>query len=380
MIYIVIFFILLLWLAERSINNGKLSPTSVMCSIWGVTLLLASFYEDVFFPISSDTLMWILTGIASFFVGGLISNPLSFIKIKSSDVYPIGILITSPLYILVLFFSYKMVLEGFMENENFYVGIRSIINYGEPSWFFIAFGYLYYLIYPVFFVSCVSHYLNPESKRRKSLFYYHGLIALFYAVMATAKVKLLMLFITWIIIRSYYKKTSTKVLLISGLIFMAMFFLSLFALNKVTGGDSVIESAISSVGNYSIANIYAFDSLNFNTIPDTLCINSGEGCVIMPFYDIGDFHTNVYTFLYDYIEYGLFAFAIVMLLIGFVHNLIHKISKRDRNPFLVIISSLLFFPLVYQIINDQYTSSKYLVYLFAITFLLYFIKRRPMQS
>lgn len=380
MIYIVIFFILLLWLAERSINNGRLSPTSVMCSIWGITLLLASFYEEAFFPISSDTLMWILTGIACFFVGGLISNPLSFIQIKSFDVYPVGALITSPLYVMVVFFSYKMAAEGLMENENFYVGIRSIINYGEPSWYFIAFGYLYYLIYPVFFISCVSHYLNPESKRRKSLFYYHGLIALFYAVMATAKVKLLMLFITWIIIRSYYKKTSTKVLLISGLIFMAMFFLSLFALNKVTGGDSVIESAISSVGNYSIANIYAFDSLNFNTISDTLCINSGEGCVIMPFYDIGDFHTNVYTFLYDYIESGLFVFAIVMFLIGFVHNLIHKISKRDRNPFLVIISSLLFFPLVYQIINDQYTSSKYLVYLFVITFLLYFIKRRPMQS
>ncbi|HGH4596372.1 TPA: O-antigen polymerase [Enterobacter cloacae] len=380
MIYIVIFFIFLFWVAERSINSGRLSPTSVMCSIWGITLLLASFYEDVFFPISSDTLMWVLTGIASFFVGGLISNPLSFIKIKSSDVYPIGILITSPLYLLVLFFSYKMALEGFIENENFYVGIRSIINYGEPSWFFIAFGYLYYLIYPVFFISCVSHYLNTESKRRKSLFYYHGLIALFYAVMATAKVKLLMLFITWIIIRSYYKKTSTKVLLTSGLIFMAMFFLSLFALNKVTGGDSIIESAISSIGNYSIANIYAFDSLNFNTIPDTLCINSGEGCVIMPFYDIGIFHTNVYTFLYDYIESGWFVFAVVMFLIGFAHNLIHKISKRDRNPFLVIISSLLFFPLVYQIINDQYTSSKYLVYLFVITFFLYFIKRRPMQS
>ncbi|POP47699.1 hypothetical protein CHU32_00710 [Superficieibacter electus] len=380
MIYLAIAFLIALAIGEKLISNGKGSPTFVTLILWATVLFLASFYETYFYTISNLTLLWICSGCFSFFVGGLFSKIFVDFKVPSTQVRPVRQLFVIPIYIITAFLAINMIKEGLAVNSNFYIGLRIIINYGDPDAFFIAFGYMYYLIYPVFFISAAAYYndsLNKEAKRR---FIFNFLFSIAYAIMATAKVKLLIIFITWICIRAYYKKNSTRLIIFSCLGFMAVFFLSLLALNKLSEGNGIIEVILSNIGNYTIANLYALDSLNFTTISSSYCINEGLDCIIMPFYDIGYFHTNVYTIIYDFFDVGYIAYILTMFVIGFLHNGLHKIAKRRKNSLIIIFSSILYFPLVYQIINNQYTSSKYLVYLFGITYLFHFFRKRKVET
>lgn len=243
MIYMVVVIFLIIWLMNYLMYRDVFAPTSVMCLVWGITLTLVSVYQSGFFEISNESLLGIMSGVIAFFIGGLISIPLSKISLPN------------------------------------------------------------------------------------------------------------------------YKKVTYKLATTVGVSFLVLFFLSLIVLNKLSNGDGIIESATSSIGNYIIANVFAFDSLKFNPIPSDLCANNDPSCTFLPFYDVGIFHTNVYTFLYDYMSYGWVVFSLSLLLIGFFHNMLHTMGRKTKNPVVIIISALLYSPLVYQVINDQCFSSKYLVYL-----------------
>ncbi|XRP06323.1 hypothetical protein ABC767_05875 [Enterobacter cloacae] len=180
MIYICIIFLLVLALLEFCLNGKRLSPTIVMHSLWGGGACFCTFYESSITYISFVTLFWILVGNLMFFLGGLFSKlPFNYLT-ANYEVKNVNLLLVAPFYILMILIIFHMYNEGKSISENWYVGIRLIINYGEPDEYFKVFGYLYYFIYPVLYVSAVVKFKNPN-KENARVFYFHLFLSLVYA-------------------------------------------------------------------------------------------------------------------------------------------------------------------------------------------------------
>ncbi|HDC4402868.1 TPA: oligosaccharide repeat unit polymerase [Enterobacter cloacae] len=365
MIYICISFLLILTLLEFCLNGKRLSPTIVMHSLWGGVLVLCAFYESSITYISFVALFWILVGNLMFFLGGLFSKLPFNCLTANYEVRNINLLLVAPFYIIMILIIFHMYNEGKSISENWYMGIRLIINYGEPDEYFKVFGYLYYFIYPVLYISAVVKFKNPN-KENARVFYFHLFLSLIYAFFSTAKIKLLLMVLPVFFIRSYYKPSSTKLILaIVGLILAGMY-CSLYLLNKIRGNDSFTDMLLSNIGSYTFANLFAFDSLDFKSFPSMDC-NDTNGCQLLPFYEDSYFRTNVYTVMYKFIDVGLLGYAFFMLFIGTLHNFFHQLARKTKSIYFVIFSSILYFPLFFQIMDDQYISSKYLLWLFFFT-------------
>jgi oligosaccharide repeat unit polymerase len=365
MIYLSICFLLALALLELYLCSRRLSPTAIMHLIWIFVLALCSFYESSIDHLSVGVLLWILVANFMFFLGGLFSKLPFSISHADYNLKNVNPLFIAPVYIAMLVIIVHMYGEGKNTSENWYVGIRLIINYGEQDGYFKIFGYLYYIIYPVLYISAVVRYKKPTKKNTK-IFYMHLVLSLVYAFFSTAKIKFLLMVLPVYFIRTYFRPSSTK--LIAAIISFVLIgmYVSLLLLNKLRGDDGFTDMLINNIGSYTFANLFAFDSLDFKSFPSLEC-NDLNGCQLLPFYEDAYFRTNVYTVMYKFLDYGLPVFAFFMFFIGLVHNFLHQMAKNTKNIFYVIFSSILYFPLIFQIMDDQYISSKYLMWLFTLT-------------
>lgn len=372
--YITLLFCMLLF--ELRISGRKFSPSVVMISLWMVILVICDYFSDELWELSNETLSWITLGCVAFFFGGVFGKAITPARFNFNPVGRMPTLIVMPVYIIMFALFYLMMKAGALEDDNWYVGIRRIINYGEPDWSFSAFGYIYYLIYPVLYLSAVRYYSLQNSKKDRNIFWFHFFMCLLYALMSTAKLKLLLVVVPVFFIRSYYRPTSTKLLIIAGGLFLSALFGSLLLLNKLSGNDGISNIIITTLGNYTFFNVFALDKLDFKPIMQGICTGSENACAIMPFYDYGDFSTNIYTIMYSFVEYGLYAYIAFQFFIGLIHNAIDKVARTSNNVFAVVFSAVLYVPLVFQIMDNQYTASKYMLYIMTLSYILYFIKSR----
>ncbi|HCJ7367157.1 TPA: oligosaccharide repeat unit polymerase [Enterobacter hormaechei subsp. xiangfangensis] len=368
-----LFFMLLL---ELRISRRKFSPTVVMISLWLIIILLCDIFSDELWELSSETLTWISLGCVAFFFGGIFGKAIAPARFVFSPVKRMPLWMVMPIYGVMIALFYLMVQSGAGEDDNWYVGIRRIINYGEPDWSFSAFGYIYYLIYPVLYLSAVRYYSSQNNKKDRNIFWFHFGMCFMYALMSTAKLKLLLVVIPVFFIRSYYRPTSTKLLVIVGALFSSALFGSLLLLNKLSGNDGITDIIVTTIGNYTFFNVFAIDKLNFMPILQGKCIGSENACSIMPFFDYGDFSTNIYTIMYSFVEYGMAAYIAFQFFIGMIHNAIDRVARTSFNVFAVVFSAVLYVPLVFQIMDNQYTASKYMLYIMTLSYMLYFIKSR----
>ncbi|MEP9340508.1 oligosaccharide repeat unit polymerase [Enterobacter kobei] len=373
MIYAVIFALATLAALELFLSGRKISPSLVMLSIWTVSLAACSFYEDDVSVISGETLLWISIGNICFFFGGIIGRIIFNRGARDYNLTPVSLFFLAPVYALTCFLMYQMYLSGSQEASNWYVGIRTIINYGDPNIFFKIFGYMYFILYPCLYVAAASYYKNPSKSGAKA-FWSLLFFCVVYAAFSTAKIKILLIIIPVFFIRTYFRPSSTKLIALLGMIVLGAMYLSLFLLNKISGDGNFTDLLLTNIGNYTFSNIFSFDSLNFTPIGMGEC-NDASGCQLLPFYEGGDFRTNVYTIMYWFIDYGLAAFSLFCLLIGVIHNGAHSVARISKNIVFVICSSVLYFPLIFQIMDDQYTSSKYLLWLYAFTLIIVYSKR-----
>lgn len=372
--YITLLFCMLLF--ELRLSSRKFSPTVVMISLWMVILIICDYFSDELWELSNEALSWITLGCVAFFFGGIFGKAITPARFRFTPVGRMPTLIVMPVYLIMFALFYLMMQAGATEDDNWYVGIRRIINYGEPDWSFSAFGYIYYLIYPVLYLSAVRYYSLQNSKKDRNIFWFHFFMCLLYALMSTAKLKLLLVVVPVFFIRSYYRPTSTKLLIIAGGLFLSALFGSLLLLNKLSGNDGITNTIITTLGNYTFFNVFALDKLDFKPIIQGICNGSENACAIMPFYDYGDFSTNIYTIMYSFVEYGLYAYIAFQFFIGLIHNSIDKIARTSNNAFAVVFSAVLYVPLVFQIMDNQYTASKYMLYIMTLSYILYFIKSR----
>ena len=373
MIYAVIFVLATLAAIEFLLSGRKISPSLVMLIIWMVSLTACSFYEDDVGMVSGETLLWILLGNICFFFGGIFGKIIFSKGSFGYDLTPVSLKYLIPIYALTGFLMFKMYLSGAEVSSNWYVGMRIIINYGEPDIYFKMFGYMYYILYPCLYVSASSYYKNPTRSGAKA-FWSLLLLCVIYAAFSTAKIKLLLVIIPVFFIRTYFRPSSTKLIASIGMIVLGAMYVSMYFLNKISGDGNFTDILLTNIGNYTFSNIFSFDSLNFNHISISDCRDASV-CQLLPFYDGGPFRTNVYTIMYWFIDYGLAAFSIFCLLIGFIHNGVHIVARISKNIVFVICSSVLYFPLIFQIMDDQYTSSKYLLWLYIFTLIIVYSKR-----
>ncbi|EFA7190914.1 TPA: oligosaccharide repeat unit polymerase [Escherichia coli] len=383
MAYLFIFLLFVLLFAEIKITQRQFSPTIVLITLWIGVLIVSQIYSSVLWQLSVETMWWIFGGVFAFFIGGFFGKLV--IKIYRFKNTPIQrnsntVLFAIPFYILMFILYYFMLRAGANEDQNWYVGIRKIINYGESDLFFIIFGYIYYLIYPMLYLEATRYYSSKYFNKKDKYNYYTQLImCILYAVMSTAKLKLLLVIVPVFFIRSYFKPTSTKLVIVVGTMFLGVFFLSLILLNKIAGDEGVIKIIITSIGNYTFFNLYAFDSLHFNVFLQSKCIDSLNSCSLLPFFEYGDFRTNIYTIMYSFIEYGFFSYIVFHFLVGCIHNAADQIAKKTSNIYTVIFSSVLYVPLIFQIMDNQYTASKYLLYIMMFSYVLYFLNVRRLR-
>ncbi len=375
MIYIVILITGMLALIEFLLSCRRITPTLTMLCIWAGSLFICSFFQDEVGAISWETLLWISLANFMFFTGGIAGRIIVINKTLRSnvDIDIISIKYLLPVYIITLLLMFQMYLSGSEINNNWYIGMRMIINYGEPNVFFKIFGYMYYILYPALYVSAAIYYLKPTPSGAKS-FWSNMVFCMVYAAFSTAKIKLLLVIIPVFFIRTHFRPSSTK--LIAALAFMVLsaMYLSLLMLNKISGDGNFSELLITNLGNYTFANIFSFDSLQLSSFKDAVCTD-GPGCQLLPFFEGGPFRTNAYTLMYWFVDYGLFVFCVFCFFIGFIHNSVHSLANKSKNIYFVICSSVLYFPLIFQIMDDQYASSKYLLYIAIITYAIYFYKR-----
>lgn len=373
MIYAVIFVLAMLAAVEFLLSGRKISPSLVMILIWTVSLSACSFYEDDAGMVSGETLLWILLGNICFFFGGIFGRIIFSKGAIGYDLTPVSLKYLIPVYALTSFLMFQMYLAGADEAPNWYVGMRLIINYGDPDVYFKIFGYMYYILYPCLYVTAASYYKNPTKSGAKA-FWSLLFFCVIYAGFSTAKIKILLIIIPVFFIRTYFRPSSTKLIAVLGTIVLGAMYLSLYLLNKISGDGNLTDLLLTNIGNYTFSNIFSFDSLNFMPLSPGEC-GDAAGCQLLPFYEGGPFRTNVYTIMYWFIDYGLAAFSLFCLLIGVIHNGAHSVARISKNIVFVICSSVLYFPLIFQIMDDQYTSSKYLLWLYAFTLIIVYSKR-----
>ncbi|MGS3142946.1 O-antigen polymerase [Aeromonas sanarellii] len=364
------------------LNKINISPTTVMISIWFAILIICSFYEDELWTLSNNTLSWLSFGCVAFFFGGICGRVLvTLLANKHFKFIPVGRIpriIIVPVYIIAFILFYFMIQAGAKEDDNWYVGVRKIINYGDPDWSFLIFGYIYYIIFPVLYLSAVTFYSKLDCKDNKSTFRFHLVMCITYALMSTAKLKLLLAIAPVFFIRSYFIPINIKAIIAILFVFLTAFISSLILLNKIPNGASMFSSMLTIIGNYTFFNVFAIDFLDFNIIFKGGCTGTDNMCSIMPFFEYGDFRTNIYTIMYSFAEYGMIAYILFQFFIGFIHNAMDSIARYSHNVFAILFSSVLYVPLVFQVMDDQYTASKYILYIMTISYVIYFFKSRKL--
>jgi oligosaccharide repeat unit polymerase len=109
------------------------------------------------------------------------------------------------------------------------------------------------------------------------------------------------------------------------------------------------------MGQISFRFIYAVMSA-FGINVEVLNTTSGG-----TFIGIGNYTTNAFTVARNYIEdFGVLYMALMLLLFGMIHGYVYKKAKTETGVKRIryaLLNAMLFIPLAYQILTDQYLST-----------------------
>lgn len=360
-------------LIDVCLNRGFTGPTTILLSMWAIILTISMFIDVN--PLSINTTQIVFTSCIAFAIGGGIGHLTAqnigtlccgYIKRK----YSIEVL-SILLGVFCCIFLFIFVSSEFSSGvSDFFIQVRTKINYGEKNILLVIYGYLYFFLYPIVYLWAYWFYsfsgdktrLGYKSTRRK--FFFFIIIALIYAVISTAKIKVFLLVVPVFFIRSYFIKTSARHVVIISMCALFFFYFSMLTLNKLNSSYiSPIDALFHGLMNYSVINLFAFDHI----ISGFLHINACDGdalCGLNNFVYIGGYKTNVYTIFYRLIELvGWLGTCMLFFVCGFIHNLLYKISKLHKDTVSILFCSIMYFPLMFQFFDELYISSNYIIYM-----------------
>jgi oligosaccharide repeat unit polymerase len=384
----------MLWFNYSIFNRKVMHPAVLFAGLWFVVLFIhfvAGFTVlDELLPVSSKTYSILFVGVLFFTAGCFLqtiisekkeslnrqinyNQPVSDFTINPILSYFLLIVIAAglPFYIQA---SYKLFIAS--QIDNFFVGLRTELTYGGkdigPVKYFMSFSFVAYAF-------SIYAMLKEPSRKNKLLFFLTLVITITYAVFATGRTFLFIIFIEYIGVRYAVTRHFSAQKMLRWLAFFVLIF-SLIGIIYGKGGSSEgtlsenLEAASETTAIYIASPINALDqeiSKAQNTTYDgnnslQFFIKLINQFTLFPVFKVRNiiqsyvfvpYPTNVYTYYSLYIrDFGPVYAWVLLAFFGFVHCGFHHKAVHGYNVRFVFYYTFLLYPLLLSFFGDQYFS------------------------
>ena len=369
-------------------------PAVLFAGLWFVVLLIhftAGFTVlDELLPVSTKTYLILLVGVLFFSLGcflqQIISEKRAALSPQNPEVYSGKDFSIHPLlpYLLLVIIaaglpfyiqaSYKLFIAS--QIDNFFVGLRTELTYGGkdigPVKYFMSFSFVAYAF-------SIYAMLKEPSRKNKLLFGLTLLITLTYAVFATGRTFLFIIFIEYIGVRYAVTQQFSAQKMVRFLSLFVLIF-SIIGIIYGKGGSAEgtlsdnLEAASETTAIYIASPINALDQEVSNAQNTTYDGNNSlqffikliNQFTLFPVFKVRDiiqsyvfvpYPTNVYTYYSLYIrDFGPIYAWVLLGLFGFIHTAFHQQAMRARQVRYVFYYAFLLYPLLLSFFGDQYFS------------------------
>lgn len=374
-------------------NKKPMHPAVLFAGLWFAILLIHFISRftvlDKLLPVSSDTFLILFVGVLFFSTGAFIHTIVSErrnaaelsgsnLTIADFNIHPYlqyfllaVIAIGLPIYIQA---SYKLFIAS--QLDNFFIGLRTELTEGGkdigPAKYFMSFSFVAYAF-------SIFAMVKDNTRKNKMLFFLTLLITITYAVFATGRTFLFIIFIEYIGIRYIVSRNFSfqKILRM-----LALFVLIFSIIGVIYGKGGSAEGALAdnldmasqTTAIYIVSPINALDQEvqnQQNTVYDgnnslQFFIKLINQLTPFPIFKVRDiiqpyvfvpYPTNVYTYYSLYIrDFGPFYAWILLAVFGFLHTAIHNKALRSTNVRFIFYYAFLLYPLLMSFFGDQYFS------------------------
>jgi len=367
-------------------------PPFIFSIIWFLTLfayyILSNMNSMDTFYLSNKTLIFFTAGVLSFTIGGIINYFNSHIhrkiiekeisiNIKEIKINPIldNIFFILPLLFLPLFIHKAMIISSQSGIDNFFIGLRSQLIYGEEDY-----GTLKYIVplslFNVLFRGIILQKITNKKRGDKLKYYISVMSALVYVIFSTGRTFILLLLTFLIGPKIIIGRLQLKHLVYFSLSFLLFFFLFAMTLNKGGSWNIPLVDNITNVSTvfsqYLTGPLIAFNLFLENqsdlhygqylfrfvyaVLYKTGLIGTSPVDLIQPFVSV-PYRINVYTVYYFYAkDFGVIASLLFIFFFGFWHSFFYfkvkvKTSMQNLSLYVYI---LLLYPLFMSFFQDQY--------------------------
>ena len=359
----------LLAIGNTIIARSLLYPPAIFTTLWATLLAGLFFAGNMFYPVSSETLVIFILGTIGFSLGGFLilfsnSKPTySFLSLLNSNGRFINKFLNLSLLLLVLSFPFYIIkllaLSELSGIDNFLIGIRAQTSSGIKGE--LGIGIWEYVVSFASFISLAAFYEKNNSRWavvRASLLI---ALALLYQLSTGGRTGAILILIslagiTFIRVRKVTIKTASVVILFLIVIFSVPAIL----LNKGASQDASFIDNASSIGEniqfYVLSSLVAFDRVVVESPPRSHGLltfrffinmaNALGASIDLPSsvleYTETPNPTNIYTIYYPYyIDFGKLGIFVIMIMLGAIITLVYKFAIYGR-PEAIILYGLCF--------------------------------------
>ncbi|EGZ45584.1 O-antigen polymerase [Neisseria wadsworthii] len=351
---------------------GPFNPFTLYFGVWSAIFVAYAFFQHTYRPISEEYLfiqicvqliaLFMMVCTRPFKPGFMPNAPQYQLNKKIFTIIQLALIAALPTF-------YQMVVDYAGESiftSSGYTRLRYVFNNEGKD--MGKLGYLYTL---AFLSASVGVYYAAKKELNKWQAMLAVLLALIYAYLTTGRTFFLMIFIFTVTPLAVMGKIRLKTLAVLSSVLLGMFFLVAALTSKGASADASLSenaaSFIESAHSYFIAPFVALsmitDELKTLAFGDyslrfILSILSAFGLTdppgpIVKGYQFTPAPTNLYTVYEVYVrDFYVFGFFIPLIFLP-IHWILYK-QARKTNDFCMIIYAISLYPLLTQMLQDQY--------------------------
>jgi len=382
-----------------AIARSVLYPPVLFTGIWSLLLFALAISGNIYYPLSTLTLVIYFTGALAMSTGGM--TTLTLTGMTKSSPHPesdqpacksaftgmvLNLFLAAQIIFGPLYFNHLKELSSLANVDNFLLGIRLLTSSGIKE--DVGFGNFAYLVSLMSFLALIAVYEQDGSKFKTIRAWLYILLAMGYQILTAARTGSVLLLVSLLIIMTVKAKTFHFRNIALGLVvFVTLFTVPALYLGK--GGSTGlsltnnIESIATSMRDYTLPSLVAFDSVvsedhgigksnstlrSLFAIANSLGARYGLESVGLD-YSYTPVPTNIYTIYYHYYrDYGLPGTLLILFLIGTLSTLVF-IMATGGNKQAAILFSLIAASLLISNIGDPFMSSfSFWIQAIAVTF------------
>ncbi len=375
----------LIGLAFLKLFKSPAAPPVVFSMVWTAGIFLHIIFSFTILPdilpISTPVLLLFTAGVIAFGFGSFLAHTAAVQKVTVDFVeitFKLRVLLILMVLVILPFYIKKAIdIVVASEIENFLMGLRWELNYGDADYGW----YKYFILLSIIaYAACLIESIKKPTIPNVSLTIISFLISMAYVVLFTGRTFFLMIFVIYLFCKYLLSSNFSIKKLVAFLLLALIVFIG-FGLFFNKGGnieDSLADNLKStseltaiylagalSAFQYEVSNVLeiGFNGQNslrfFYVIGEKLGFSLPQDfktSLIQEFVYI-PYETNVYTFYSPYVrDFGFLYPIFCLLLYGYIHQYTFRKAKATLNPRMIIYSALLMYPVVMSIFSDQYLS------------------------